>query len=67
MFYLLDLVIKLKFPRVKPINISELTRWLDEETLPIPLIIDARSQEEYAVSHIKSAQLLESENSYFIQ
>lgn len=67
MFYLLELLIKLKFPTVKPIKISELTRWLDEETSPIPLIIDARSQEEYAVSHLKSAQLLEYKNSDFVE
>lgn len=62
MFYLLELLIELKFKSVKAINISEFARWLDEEALGKPLIIDARSGEEYAVSHIKSAQHIDADN-----
>ncbi len=62
MFYLLELLIKFKFKSVKAIKISEFARWLDEEGLRKPLIIDARSGEEYAVSHIKSAQHIDVDN-----
>jgi rhodanese-related sulfurtransferase len=62
MFYLIELLLKLNFPNVKLINTSEFTQWLDEQASPTPLIIDARTQEEYAVSHIKSAQRIEVDN-----
>ncbi|MEM9923104.1 MAG: rhodanese-like domain-containing protein [Cyanobacteria bacterium P01_D01_bin.50] len=67
MFYLLQLPIELKFKNVKAIKISEFARWLNEEALPKPLIIDARSGEEYAVSHIKSAQHIDPDNLNLVQ
>ncbi|MGB3652286.1 MAG: rhodanese-like domain-containing protein [Rivularia sp. (in: cyanobacteria)] len=65
MFYLLELLLQLKFPNVKSIEISEFARWLDEASV-IPLIIDARSQEEYALSHIKSAQWIQPDSGIVI-
>lgn len=62
MFYLLELLLALNFPNVKSMNISQFRQWLDNQT-STPLILDARSQEEYAVSHLKSAQLIEVDNS----
>lgn len=59
MLYLLELLIKFKFPKIKSIQTSEFARWLNEEASLMPLILDARSQEEYAVSHIESAQRIE--------
>ncbi|BAY80795.1 hypothetical protein NIES267_02600 [Calothrix parasitica NIES-267] len=59
MFYLLELLLKLNFPNVKSVNISQFRQWLNEKSSSIPLVLDARSQEEYAVSHLKSAQLIE--------
>ena len=59
MFYLLEMLIKQRFPDVKTIKISQFAQWLHEKTSPPPLIIDARSQAEYAVSHIKSALHIE--------
>ncbi|MDY6901661.1 MAG: rhodanese-like domain-containing protein [Cyanobacteriota bacterium] len=61
MFYLLELLIALNFPNVKSVRISQFRQWLDDQT-SAPLILDARSQEEYAVSHLKSAQLIEVDN-----
>ena len=63
MFYLLELLLKLNFPNVKSVNISQFRQWLNEQSALIPLVLDARSQEEYAVSHLKSAQLIEVNNS----
>ncbi|MGB3756685.1 MAG: rhodanese-like domain-containing protein [Rivularia sp. (in: cyanobacteria)] len=63
MFWLLQLLIWLNFPNVKTIKISQFIRWLDQKASSIPLILDARSQEEYALSHIKSAQWIEPSNS----
>lgn len=67
MFYLLELLLKLNFPNVKPIKIAEFARSLNNQASPTPLIIDARSPEEYAVSHIKSAQIIETNNSGIIK
>jgi rhodanese-related sulfurtransferase len=61
-FWLLKLLLWLNFRDVKSIKIYQLTRWLNEESSSNPLILDARSQEEYAVSHIKSAQWIEPTN-----
>ena len=63
MFYLLELLLKLYFPNVKSVKISQLRQWLNEQSTSIPIVLDARSQEEYAVSHLKSAQLIEVNNS----
>ena len=63
MFYLLELLLKLNFPNVKSVNISQFRQWLNEQSSSIPLVLDARSQEEYAVSHLKSAELIEVNNS----
>ncbi len=62
MFWLLELLIKLNFPNVKSVKISQFIRWLDRKASSTPLILDARSQEEYAVSHIKLAQWIEPTN-----
>ncbi len=68
MFYLLELLLKLNFPNVRAIKICELAQYTKPQAsglsqhnqgTPAPLIIDARSPEEYAVSHIKSAQKIE--------
>ncbi|MEM6400109.1 MAG: rhodanese-like domain-containing protein [Cyanobacteria bacterium P01_D01_bin.116] len=63
MLYLLQLLIKLYFSGIKSINTAKLARWLNDEASQIPLIIDTRSPEEYALSHIKSAQLIQLSNS----
>lgn len=60
MFKLLELLLWLNFPNVKSIKIYKFTQWLNEKDSSNPLILDARSQEEYAISHIKSAQWIDS-------
>lgn len=60
MFKLLELLLWLNFPNVRSIKIYKFTEWLNEKDSSNPLILDARSQEEYAVSHIKLAQWIDS-------
>ncbi|MBE9214488.1 rhodanese-like domain-containing protein [Plectonema cf. radiosum LEGE 06105] len=62
MFYLLQLLLKLNFSDVRLITISEFLQYSKGQTSPTPLIIDARSPEEYAVSHLESAQLIAADN-----
>jgi rhodanese-related sulfurtransferase len=44
-----------KFPQVKWIDRSELARWRGDSTRPQPVILDARTQEEFLVSHLGGA------------
>jgi rhodanese-related sulfurtransferase len=52
--------IRKKFPTVKQLSTDELARWLSDTNRPAPLLIDARSKEEFAVSQLRNAQHLES-------
>jgi rhodanese-related sulfurtransferase len=44
-----------KFPDVKWIDPAELTRWREGSGRAQPLVLDARSAPEYAVSHLRDA------------
>lgn len=48
-------LISRKFGNISQITTAEFADWLLDETKPQPLILDARSQVEYSVSHIKTA------------
>ncbi len=54
-FNLIKWLIRLKFSSVKRITTAEFARRLEAAT-PAPIILDARGEEEYAVSHLKHAQ-----------
>jgi rhodanese-related sulfurtransferase len=54
-FKFLKLLIRLKFPDVEEITSKELAQLLLDSGSPPPLVLDARSQIEYAVSHIEAA------------
>jgi rhodanese-related sulfurtransferase len=47
-------LIRTQFPRVKALSVAELAAWLQQP--PLPLLLDARSEAEYAVSHLPQAQ-----------
>lgn len=51
-----------KFPTVQWINTEELARWLEDSAKPQPVILDARTEAEYAVSHLKEAQRIDLEH-----
>lgn len=54
-FNLLKLFIRLAFPSVHQIQTKEFAQWLLNSTKPQPLMLDARNQVEYEVSHLKGA------------
>src|SRR5690348_14385390 len=47
------------FPEVRQIEPRKLASWLLDPTRPAPLLLDIRTPEEYAVSHLPGAELLE--------
>lgn len=50
-----DRMIASDFPDVHHISTDSLALWLADTTRPVPLILDARKPEEYAVSHLPGA------------
>ena len=60
--YLLKRLIRLKFPSVQPLTTIELAQWLENAAIPDLLILDARSEAEYVVSHLPAAKHLKATN-----
>lgn len=58
-FKLLKRLTTVKFPHVQWITTEELAQWLQDPVKLQPIILDARSQIEYAVSHLKQAQQID--------
>ncbi|MBD2502227.1 rhodanese-like domain-containing protein [Anabaena azotica] len=52
---LIKYLISQKFGNINQITTAEFADWLLDGTKPQPLILDARSQVEYNISHIKAA------------
>lgn len=53
-------LIRLRFPQVKPLATDELAAWLDQPAQTDrskPVLLDARTPEEYQISHLAAAQL----------
>lgn len=50
------------FPMVEWITPEELAQWLNDPIKPQPLLLDARTEAEYAVSHLKHAERIEPDN-----
>jgi len=44
-----------KFPSVPQLSTSELAAWLADTNKPAPLLVDVRTREEFAVSHLRGA------------
>ncbi len=53
-------LVRLKFPTVRHLTTTELAAWLTDKNRKPPAIFDARSEQEYAVSHLKDAMRLDS-------
>lgn len=51
-----------KFPTVEWITTEELARWLEESLKPQPVVLDARTEAEYAVSHLQAAKRIDPHN-----
>src|SRR5437868_2704725 len=43
------------FPSVRQLSTGELAAWLADENREKPLLIDARNQAEFAISHLQNA------------
>ena len=54
---LLKLLLKLQFPKVQQLSTNDLAVWLAKEGESQPLLLDARTREEYEVSHLQNARL----------
>ncbi|MCU0538240.1 MAG: rhodanese-like domain-containing protein [Hydrococcus sp. Prado102] len=50
-------LIRVRFPNVPKISTSDLAAWL-EKGVDQPVLLDARTQQEYAVSHLRGAKLI---------
>lgn len=48
-------LIRRRFPDVAPLTTDQLALWLADSQRPSPLLVDARSEPEYAVSHLQGA------------
>lgn len=60
---LVKALIRLKFPSVQRITTAELAQRLQQGTSPHPLVLDARTEAEYAVSHLQTARQIDPSNS----
>lgn len=49
-------VVASRFPDVPQLSSSELAAWLGDGTREAPMIVDARSEEEFATSHLAGAR-----------
>ncbi len=45
-----------KFPDVRQLKTSELADWLKDKSKPLPVLLDARAEKEFAVSHLPNAK-----------
>ena len=48
-----------KFPRVRWIVTADLARWLDDSTRARPVVLDARSEAEFEISHLRTARRID--------
>jgi rhodanese-related sulfurtransferase len=55
-------LVAVKFSSVRQIKTNELEEWLGDNKRVSPLILDVRSEEEYGVSHLRSALRADSSN-----
>jgi rhodanese-related sulfurtransferase len=58
-FAVLEQRIASRFPEVRWIGTAELARWRDQSTQLQPIVLDARTAPEFALSHLKGAVLID--------
>lgn len=56
----IKLLIRLLFPDIQQLSTRDLAAWLEQEDAEKPLLLDARTEEEYNVSHLQYARLVPS-------
>ena len=57
-WWLIELLIRLQFPEIQQLSTADLTKWLSDDSRPKPFLLDARTSEEYQVSHLRNARLV---------
>lgn len=55
---LVKLLIRVRFPNVAQISTAALASWLEQSRASQPLLLDARTFQEYGVSHLPQAKLV---------
>jgi rhodanese-related sulfurtransferase len=65
-FKIINFLIKLQFPNVEKISTQTLSQWQGDASKLQPLLLDARTEEEYAVSHLKNAIFIDLSKNNFI-
>lgn len=58
-FSIIKRLVSRKFPSVKWLNTKQLAHWLAEPNEPQPILLDARSEAEYELSHLLQAERIE--------
>lgn len=58
-FTIIKRLVSRKFPLVQWLSTKDLAQWLQDPVQPQPTILDARSDVEYAVSHIKNSKRID--------
>ncbi len=49
--------VRTKYPTVEHLTTLELSTWMQSDSTPVPILLDARDPEEYDVSHVHGAVL----------
>ena len=57
-WWLIKLLIRLQFPKVQQLSTADLAAWLSDKNKEKPLLLDARTIEEYEVSHLLDAKIV---------
>ncbi len=60
-------MIRERFPEVPQVSTAELGEWLQTPGKALPLLLDARTSEEWAVSHLPGALLATSEDQALVE
>lgn len=50
-----EVAIRREFPEVKQVSTAQLSTWINDPQQPSPLLLDVRTADEYAVSHLRDA------------
>lgn len=59
-WWAIEFLIAIKFPDVKQLSTENLAQWRSDNSRSDPLLLDARTNEEYRVSHLLDAKLVPS-------